>query len=112
HQTGGPTVFTLRDETGMVDCAAFEEAGVRAYPDVETDEFVAIEGAVERHREDLQIETADLSVLDDDDRDALETRIEAALVDEAHPESVELLAEDDAVAESAEAICDLAGSIR
>ncbi len=32
RQTSGPTVFELRDETGTVECAAFEEAGVRAYP--------------------------------------------------------------------------------
>jgi predicted RNA-binding protein with RPS1 domain len=35
RQTSGPTVFELEDETGIVDCAAFVEAGVRAYPDIE-----------------------------------------------------------------------------
>ena len=39
-QTGGPTIFHVRDTTGVVPCAAFEEAGVRAYPDVEIDDIV------------------------------------------------------------------------
>ncbi len=29
-QTGGPTIFHIADEDGVVPCAAFEEAGVRA----------------------------------------------------------------------------------
>lgn len=31
-QTGGPTIFAVADASGVVSCAAFEEAGVRAYP--------------------------------------------------------------------------------
>ncbi|MFP4269830.1 MAG: hypothetical protein ACLFTL_04600, partial [Alphaproteobacteria bacterium] len=27
RQTSGPTVFTLRDEDGVIECAAFVEAG-------------------------------------------------------------------------------------
>jgi len=34
RQTGGPTVFEVLDETGVVDVAAFVEPGVRAYPDI------------------------------------------------------------------------------
>src|SRR6056297_237125 len=34
-QTGGPTVFRVRDETSAVPCTAFEQAGVRAHADVE-----------------------------------------------------------------------------
>jgi len=31
-QTGGPTIFRVRDDTSAVPCTAFEEAGVRAHP--------------------------------------------------------------------------------
>ncbi|PSQ11733.1 RecJ like exonuclease [Halobacteriales archaeon QS_5_70_15] len=40
-QTGGPTLFFVRDGAGVVPCAAFEEAGVRAYPNVELDDSLA-----------------------------------------------------------------------
>ena len=112
RQTGGPTVFELRDETGTIDCAAFEEAGVRAYPDVDTGEFVAIEGEVERHRDSLQIETSGLAVLDDEEREAVESRMAEALTEQARPEEVELLADDATVAAFTEEIRDLAGLIR
>jgi RecJ-like exonuclease len=112
RQTSGPTVFTLRDETGTVDCAAFEEAGVRAYPAVDTGEFVAIEGRVERHRDSLQIETAGLTVLSDDEREAVERRMDEALAEQARPAEVEPVAEDSVAAAFTEEVRDLAGLIR
>ncbi|PSQ49443.1 DNA-binding protein, partial [Halobacteriales archaeon SW_7_65_23] len=51
RQTSGPTVFKLRDETGTIECAAFEEAGVRAYPAADEGDVVRIEGEVERRRD-------------------------------------------------------------
>ncbi|WP_049899843.1 OB-fold nucleic acid binding domain-containing protein [Halococcus agarilyticus] len=112
RQTGGPTVFELRDESGTVDCAAFEEAGVRAYPDVETDAVVAIEGEVERHRDDLQIETAGLAVLDGEEREEVEERLEDALAERAAPDAIEPLADDPVIDDLGEEIHDLAGLIR
>ncbi len=98
RQTSGPTVFELRDETGTVECAAFEEAGVRAYPSVEVDDVVALEGEVERHYGDLQVETETLTVLDAEERMAVTERLEDAIEAEANPGSVSLLADHDAVA--------------
>ncbi len=98
RQTGGPTVFELRDETGTVECAAFEEAGVRAYPSVEVGDLVALEGEVERHHGDLQVETEVLDVLEDDARETVESRLEEAIEREAKPDTVDPLADDDAVA--------------
>ncbi|WP_256684960.1 OB-fold nucleic acid binding domain-containing protein [Halococcus qingdaonensis] len=112
RQTGGPTVFTLHDESGTVDCAAFEEAGVRAYPDVEQGAVVAIEGRVERHREEIQVEASGLAVLDDEEREAVEDRMEEALAEQAQPEAVAPLAEDEAVDDRLDEIRDLAGLIR
>jgi RecJ-like exonuclease len=112
RQTGGPTVFELHDESGTVDCAAFEEAGVRAYPDVEQGAIVAIEGRVERHRDDLQIEASGLAVLDGEGRETVETRMEEALAEQARPEAVAPLAEDDTVADRIDEVRDLAGLIR
>ncbi|MFC6757825.1 MULTISPECIES: DHH family phosphoesterase [Haloarcula] len=97
RQTSGPTVFELQDETGTVDCAAFVEAGVRAYPDVEEGEFARLDGEVRERRGELQVETEALTVLDDDERDEVEQRLADALDDEARPDAVEPLAEDDTV---------------
>ena len=112
RQTSGPTVFELRDETASVECAAFEEAGVRAYPDIDVDDVVALEGEVERRHGDLQVETETLEILDGDERDAVATRLEEALEQEARPVSVELLADHDAIDAVRDELVDAATAIR
>ncbi|OIB56740.1 DHH family phosphoesterase [Natrialba sp. SSL1] len=112
RQTSGPTVFELRDETGTVECAAFEEAGVRAYPDVDVDGVVAIEGEVERHYGDLQVETETLDQLEDEERQTVVDRLENALEREASPDDASLLAEHDAVAAVEDGLVDAATAIR
>ncbi|MFB6071571.1 MAG: OB-fold nucleic acid binding domain-containing protein [Halobacterium sp.] len=98
RQTSGPTVFELADESGVVDAAAFVEAGVRAYPDVEAGDVVRIVGDVERRRGELQVETEDLEELTGDDAQVVRARMDEALDERATPETTALLAEDDAVA--------------
>ncbi|WP_137285230.1 DHH family phosphoesterase [Halorussus salinisoli] len=112
RQTSGPTVFEVRDETATVDCAAFVEAGVRAYPEVETGDFVRLDGVVELRNNELQVETDDLEKLDGDDRRAVETRLEAALTSEARPDDVDLLADRESVAAVHGRIRDAAEEIR
>ena len=43
-QTSGPTIFTIVDESGTANAAAFIEAGVRAYPEVELGDIVGLTG--------------------------------------------------------------------
>ncbi|CQH57959.1 DHH/RecJ family phosphoesterase [Halobacterium hubeiense] len=112
RQTSGPTVFELADETGAVDCAAFVEAGVRAYPEVEAGAVVRIVGEVERRRGELQVETEDLRVLDGADAQAVEARMEDALTERAAPETTDLLAADDAVEAVTDDLVDAATAIR
>ncbi|WP_222918851.1 OB-fold nucleic acid binding domain-containing protein [Natrinema sp. SYSU A 869] len=112
RQTSGPTVFELRDETGTVECAAFEEAGVRAYPDVELDDVVALEGEVEHHHGDLQVETESLDILEGEERETIVDRLESAIEREARPADVESLADHDAVAVVEDNIADAATAIR
>ncbi|MEY7851175.1 OB-fold nucleic acid binding domain-containing protein [Natrarchaeobius sp. A-rgal3] len=112
RQTSGPTVFELRDETGTVECAAFEEAGVRAYPDVGVDDVVALEGEVERHHGDLQVETETLDVLAGEDADAVGDRLENAIEREARPGEIDLLADHEAVSAVEDSIEDAATAIR
>jgi RecJ-like exonuclease len=112
RQTSGPTVFELRDETATVECAAFEEAGVRAYPDVELDDVVRLEGEVEHHHGDLQVETESLEILEGEERETIVDRLESAIEREARPADVELLADHDAVAAVEENVGDAATAIR
>ncbi|SIS04270.1 DHH family phosphoesterase [Natronorubrum thiooxidans] len=112
RQTSGPTVFELRDETAAVECAAFEEAGVRAYPDVDIEDVVRLEGEVERHHGELQVETETLEILDNEARETVQDRLESAIESEARPADVDLLADHDAVAAVEDGIGDAATAIR
>ncbi|MFD1515220.1 DHH family phosphoesterase [Halomarina rubra] len=112
RQTSGPTVFELRDESGIVDCAAFVEAGVRAYPDVEMGDLVRLDGEVRERRGELQIETEALVVLEDDDAATVSSRMDDAMDERARPPETELLADDDAVAAVLDDTRDAATAIR
>ena len=112
RQTSGPTIFTLRDATGTIEAAAFDGAGVRAYPDVDVGAIVQIDGRVERRRGDLQLETERLAVLTGEEATAVEDRIDAAVEAAVAPESVTYLADDDPVVPLAEDILTAATAIR
>ena len=112
RQTSGPTVFELRDDTGVIDCAAFVEAGVRAYPEVEVGNVVRLDGEAERRYDELQVETEALSVLDGENAAAVEQRLADALTAEARPESVTELGDHDAVDAVDDALLDAAETIR
>ncbi|WP_232685996.1 OB-fold nucleic acid binding domain-containing protein [Halobacterium zhouii] len=112
RQTSGPTIFELVDETGAVDCAAFVEAGVRAYPDVEAGDVVRLVGEVESHHGDRQVETEELTVLSGENADAVSARKAEALNERAAPEDTTLLADDDDVAAVQDDLVDAATSIR
>ena len=112
RQTSGPTVFELQDATGTVDCAAFVEAGVRAYPDVVEADMVTLDGEVRRRRGEIQVETADLTVLEAEERDAVEQRLADALDEEARPEAVEPLAEDGVIEQLSDELVEAATLVR
>ena len=96
-QTGGPTIFQVRDEDGVIPCAAFESAGVRAHPAVEIDDLVRVSGTVETRDGAVQVEAADVVVLDGEAADAVARRLEAATTDLATPADVDPFVEWDAL---------------
>jgi len=112
RQTSGPTVFELGDETGVVDCAAFVEAGVRAYPEVETGDVVRLDGEIRLRRDELQVETEALVALEGEERETVETRLEDALDEEASPDGFEPLTDDEAVAAVVEDVEAVATTVR
>ncbi|SEH14279.1 RecJ-like exonuclease [Natronorubrum sediminis] len=90
-QTGGPTIFHVADEAGVVPCAAFEEAGVRAYPSIEVGDIVRITGTPEHHENSVQVEAEGLSKLEGEDAEEARERLEDALEARAEPHDVEPL---------------------
>ncbi|MDJ1431875.1 OB-fold nucleic acid binding domain-containing protein [Halostagnicola sp. A-GB9-2] len=90
-QTGGPTIFHVTDEFGVVPCAAFEEAGVRAYPQVEVGDIVRVTGTPERREDAVQIEVDGLTKLDGEIEADARERLEEALEERSQPHEVEPL---------------------
>ncbi|GAD52469.1 recJ like exonuclease [Halarchaeum acidiphilum MH1-52-1] len=90
-QTGGPTVFRIRDESGTVPCTAFEEAGVRAYPDIAIDDVVHVTGEVEEREGAVQVEIADLETLDAGTAEHVRARLDASTTERATPADVDPL---------------------
>jgi len=83
--TGGPTVFTVTDGTGVTWAAAFEAPGVRAYPSIEVGDMVEIIGKVSFHAGEIQIETSDMSRLWGPDAAEVKKKIEEELNQRAQP---------------------------
>ena len=90
-QTSGPTIFTIVDESGTENAAAFVEAGVRAYPEAELGDLVRIVGEVMQRNNQLQIEVDSLSVLTGPDAQEVRERIDKALDIRSEPADIPLL---------------------
>ncbi|MFB6171348.1 MAG: DHH family phosphoesterase [Haloarculaceae archaeon] len=90
-QTGGPTIFQVRDGTGIVPCAAFEEAGVRAYPEIGLDDVVRVTGRVEKREGALQVEAEDLVTLDDEQAAEVRERLAETVAEQTEPADVDPL---------------------
>jgi RecJ-like exonuclease len=90
-QTSGPTIFTIVDETGTQNGAAFIEAGVRAYPEAELGNMVKLIGEVMMRNGQIQIEVDGLSVLTEEEAAVVRVRIEKALDLRSEPENIPLL---------------------
>ncbi len=92
-QTGGPTIFHINDGTGILSAAAFEEAGVRAYPDAELDDMLRVSGRVESHHDARQIEVDSLSILNGESKANASESLQNALAERAEPADIEPLIE-------------------
>jgi len=111
-QTGGPTIFHVRGERGVVPCAAFEEAGVRAHPEIDIDDIVRVTGTVETREDAIQVEADSVTELDGTEAEAVEAQLAAATEDIAEPHSVEPLAEWPAFEKLREDLRDVARRLR
>ncbi|MEA3294700.1 MAG: DHH family phosphoesterase [Euryarchaeota archaeon] len=92
-QTGGPTIFTIADETGTVPCAAFEKAGQRSYPEIESDMIVKVIGELSKRNTELQIEIREIRRLWGADAAGIEEEIEKTIDERSEPHEIEFLVE-------------------
>ncbi|WP_435360375.1 DHH family phosphoesterase [Haloarchaeobius sp. DFWS5] len=111
-QTGGPTIFQIRDEHGVVPAAAFEAAGVRAFPEVEIDDVVRVTGIVESRDDAIQLEVGSLTVLEGEEEDTARQSLDSALAEWAEPHEVDPLVEWDAFEKLREDLREVARLLR
>nr|WP_319374759.1 DHH family phosphoesterase [uncultured Methanobacterium sp.] len=93
QQTSGPTIFTISDETGITWAAAFDEPGVRVYPNISIDNMVEVLGEVSLHGGKIQIESESIERLHGSEATEARQRIDEALDKRAEPENTELIQE-------------------
>lgn len=95
QQTSGPTIFTVSDETSTTWAAAFEQPGVRVYPEINTGDIVEILGEVSLHNGEIQIESESIAALEGEEAGEARKLINEAIDAKAEPENTELLIESE-----------------
>ena len=91
QQTSGPTIFTVRDETDITWAAAFNEPGVRMYPDLEVEDVVEILGEVSLHGGKIQIESENIEKLEDEEEENFKKIVSDAMDKKAEPTDTSVL---------------------
>ncbi|MDY6819957.1 MAG: DHH family phosphoesterase [Halobacteriales archaeon] len=90
-QTAGPTLFHVSDGTYVVPVAAFESAGVRAYPELAIGDFVHAVGIPEQGDHGMQIESERIDGLDETAAAEVQAQFEARIDEGAAPNEIEPL---------------------
>ncbi len=111
-QTGGPTIFTIADDSGLVFCAAFERAGVRAYADVDSEMMVRVIGEVSLRNNQVQVEIKSMKRLWGKEASAVKDEIEKAIDRRAEPFPTEFLVKSEVMARLLPAMKQVAKEIR
>ncbi|KZX10566.1 DHH family phosphoesterase [Methanobrevibacter curvatus] len=95
QQTSGPTIFIISDETSICEIAAFNEAGVRVYPELDVGDIVNVIGEVNERNGQIQIESESIESLSGEDEEKIRIIIDNALDERSTPEEVEFLIKSD-----------------
>ena len=111
-QTGGPTIFTVADDSGLVFCAAFERAGVRAYAEIDSEMMVRVIGDVSLRNNQVQVEIKSMKRLWGGEASAVKDRIELALDRRAEPSETEFLVKSEIMERLKPAMKQVAKEIR
>lgn len=66
-QTGGPTLMIINDGTSNFTLKAFLKPGVRAYPEVNENDFVNVFGEITKRNEGIECEVSDMKKLSNEE---------------------------------------------
>jgi len=94
-QTGGPTIFTIADDSGLVSCAAFERAGIRAFPEIDSEMMVRVIGEVTLRNNQVQVEIKSIKSIWGGEATLVKDQIERAIDHRAEPYDVPFLIESE-----------------
>jgi archaea-specific RecJ-like exonuclease len=111
-QTGGPTIFTIADDSGMVFGAAFERAGVRAYPEIDSEMMAQMIGEVTLRNGQVQIEIRSMKQLWGGEAAKIKEQIEQAIDKRAEPSDPGFLIESEIMTKLKPAMLAVAKEIR
>jgi archaea-specific RecJ-like exonuclease len=111
-QTGGPTIFTIADDSGLAFCAAFERAGVRAYADIDSDMMVRVIGEVSLRNNQVQVEIKSMKRLWGKEASTVKDLIEEAIDRRAEPSKTEFLVKSEIMTRLQPAMKQVAKEIR
>ncbi len=111
-QTGGPTIFTISDEGGVISAAAFQKAGERSYPEILTDMIVTATGEVTSRGDRLQLEVKSMKPLTGEVADAARKRIDSVIDRKAEPSEIEFLVDSEILERLRPAMMDVARDIK
>ncbi len=93
QRTSGPTVFTVYDETGAIECTAFA-SGERAYPGIDRSDVVEVRGEVVFRLDRLQVEVRHMEKLYGAEQRAVREEIDREIDRKAEPLRPEPLVRD------------------
>ena len=111
-QTGGPTIFTVADDSGLVFCAAFERAGVRAYAEIDSEMMVKVIGEVSLRNNQVQVEIKSMKRLWGRDASIVKDQIEQVIDQRAEPFATEFLVKSEVMTRLLPAMRQVAKEIR
>ena len=94
-QTGGPTIFTIIDHTGSIQCAGFTSAGKRSFIDINNGMIVFAIGVVNIRDDLIQIELSDMKEIIGDKADNIKQKINASIDIKSEPYNVDFLVKSD-----------------
>lgn len=111
-QTAGPTIFTIADESGQISGAAFESAGERAYPEINSDMMVTATGEISARGDGFQLEIQSMKQLSGPKEAEILRRIEDAIDKRAEPYETEYMVESEILEKLRPAMKQVAKEIR
>lgn len=84
-QTAGPTIFTICDNTGSIQCAGFIGAGKRSFTNINVGMIVSVIGTVNIRDNSIQIELSDMNEIIGDEANNIKVKIDKYIDQKSEP---------------------------